>query len=114
MAGCDIFVLSSTHEGLPHVLLEAMSMGLPVIATSVGGTPEVVKNGETGILIDDGDPETLRSAILRLIDSPETLKSMRHKTELEAKSFSFPRMVKETEQVLQAVSGRSTTEQQPL
>jgi len=114
MAGCDIFVLSSTYEGLPHVLLEAMSMGLPVIATSVGGTPEVVKNGETGILIDDGDAETLRSAILRLIDSPETLRSMRNKTELEAKSFSFPRMVKETEQVLQAVSGKSTTEQQPL
>lgn len=114
MAGCDIFVLSSTYEGLPHVILEAMSLGLPVIATSVGGTPEVVKNGETGILIDDGDTETLRSAILRLIDSPETLQSMRHKTELAAKSFSFPRMVKETEQVLQAVSGRSTTEQQPV
>jgi len=114
MAACDIFILNSTYEGLPHVILEAISLQLPVITTAVGGTPEVVKNGETGILINDGDAETLRSAILRLIDSPETLQSMKHKTELEAKSFSFPRMVKETEQVLQAVSGRSTTEQQPL
>ncbi len=108
MAGCDIFILNSTYEGLSHVVLEAMSLGLPVIATSAGGTPELVKNGETGVLIKNGDPETLKSAILQLIASPERLQAMREKTKLETKNFSFPRMVKETEQVLQAVSGSST------
>jgi glycosyltransferase involved in cell wall biosynthesis len=108
MAGCDIFILNSTYEGLSHVVLEAMNLGLPIIATSAGGTPELVKNGDTGVLIKNGGPEALKSAILQLIASPERLQAMREKTKLEAKSFSFPRMVKETEQVLQAVSGSST------
>ena len=108
MAGCDIFVLNSTYEGFPHVVLEAMSLGLPVIATSAGGTPELVRNGETGILIESDGADALISAILQLIGSPETLRAMREKTRVEVKSFSFPKMVWETEQVLQKVSGTST------
>ena len=108
MAGCDIFVLNSTYEGFPHVILEAMSLGLPVIATSAGGIPELVRNGETGILIKGGDTEALRLAVLQLIGSPETLQEMGGKAKSEAKSFSFPTMVKKTEQVLQAASGSSS------
>ena len=108
MAGCDIFVLNSTYEGFPHVVLEAMSLGLPVIATSAGGIPELVRNGETGILIESDGADALTSAILQLIGSPETLRAMREKTRVEVKSFSFPKMVWETEQVLQKVSGTST------
>ena len=104
MAGCDIFILNSTYEGLSHVILEAMSLGLPVIATSVGGNPELVKHGETGLLIKSGDSEALRSAILQLIRSPELLQAMRARTNLAAEAFSFPRMVKETEEVLGTVS----------
>lgn len=51
----DVFVLNSTYEGLPHVILEALSLGVPVIATRVGGTPEVVCDGENGYLFDLGD-----------------------------------------------------------
>jgi len=102
MAGCDIFILNSTYEGLSHVILEAMSLGLPVIATSVGGNPELVKHGETGLLIKSGDPEALRSAILQLIRSPEMLQAMSENTKLAAETFSFSRMVNETEQVLSA------------
>jgi len=108
MADCDIFVLNSTHEGLSHVVLEAMSLGLPVIATSVGGTPELVRNGETGVLIKVDDTGALRSAVLQLIGSPEKLQEMGGKAKLEAKSFSFPTMVEKTEQVLQAASGSSS------
>ncbi len=104
MAGCDIFVLNSTYEGFSHVILEAMSLGLPVIATAVGGTPELVKNGETGILIKNGNAEALRSAVLQLTHSPETLQAMGEKAKSAVKTFSFPTMVTETEEVLRAVS----------
>jgi len=107
IAGCDIFVLNSAYEGLPHVLLEAMSLGLPVIGTSVGGIPELVRNDTTGILIKAGDTEGLRLAILRLIAAPQVLKKMRENAKLNAKTFSVTRMVEETERVLQTVSGRS-------
>ncbi len=107
MADCDVFVLASTYEGLPHVVLEAMSLGLPVIATSVGGTPELVQDGETGILVKGGDTEALRSAISQLITSPDMLRYMKHKTKLKAKTFSFDGMVEKTERVLRIVSSRS-------
>lgn len=68
MANCDIFILNSSYEGLPHVVLEAMSIGLPVIATAVGGTPEVIKNGENGFLIPPLDNESLTKKILQLIN----------------------------------------------
>jgi glycosyltransferase involved in cell wall biosynthesis len=69
--GCDVFCLPSHAEGLPLVLLEAMSRGKPVVATAVGGTPELVIDGETGLLVAPGDVEALRAALRRLLDDPE-------------------------------------------
>ena len=63
----DIFLLTSDHEGTPNVLLEAMSCGLPVIATRVGGVPEVVEDGVNGYLIEPSDEEQLIQRILYLI-----------------------------------------------
>src|SRR5262245_9972994 len=70
MAGCDLFALNSTHEGFPHVVLEAMSLGLPVIATAVGGTPELVSDGVNGLLITADSERALANALDRLIASP--------------------------------------------
>ena len=67
----DLFVLNSTYEGLPHVVLEAMMAGVPVIATRVGGTPEVVIHEETGLLVEPGDHHALQAAIKRLNECPE-------------------------------------------
>ena len=66
-AAADAFVLPSQREGLPLSLLEAMAAGLPVIATGVGGVPEVV-DGRTGILVSPGDVLALKEAILRLYE----------------------------------------------
>lgn len=63
----DVFVLSSENEGLPLVIPEAMASGLPVVATAVGGVPDVVPN-DTGILVPHGDDKALRAAIARLFD----------------------------------------------
>lgn len=67
----DIFVLNSTYEGLPHVVLEAMAAKVPVIATDVGGTSEVVRSDYTGILIPSKDNDALISSLNRLLHSPE-------------------------------------------
>jgi glycosyltransferase involved in cell wall biosynthesis len=67
----DAVVLPSWVEGMPLVLLEAMAHARPVVATSVGGTPEVVVDGETGLLVPPRDPQALAAAIRRLVDGPE-------------------------------------------
>jgi len=70
-AAADIFVLNSTYEGFPHVALEAMAAGVPVIAAAAGGTPEVVQPGRTGVLVSPGDDRGLRGAISALLADPE-------------------------------------------
>lgn len=67
----DIFVLPSTWEGVSLALLEAMAFGLPVIATAVGGTPEVVIDYESGILVPSGDVTALADALIMLINNPD-------------------------------------------
>lgn len=72
----DIYVLSSHYEGLPLAVLEAMAAGLPVIATNVGGVPEAVVDGVTGILVPPGQPTALAHAIVRLAIDPELAYNM--------------------------------------
>ena len=67
----SIYVLPSRYEGLPTVLLEAMSCGLPVVATAVGGTPEVISSGKNGILIRPKSPNEIADAISMLLDNEE-------------------------------------------
>lgn len=68
---CDVFLLSTTTEGLSITLLEAMASGLPVVTTNVGGNPEVVAEGETGLLVPAGSPREMADAILALVRDPE-------------------------------------------
>jgi len=70
LAAADVFVLSSSQEGLPLSVLEAMAAGLPVVATAVGGIPELVVHGETGLLVPRRDVESLSAALARLIADP--------------------------------------------
>jgi glycosyltransferase involved in cell wall biosynthesis len=63
LTAADFFVLASRDEGLPLALLEAMSHGLPAVSTSVGGVPEVVANGEDGLLVPSGDVAAMAQAI---------------------------------------------------
>jgi glycosyltransferase involved in cell wall biosynthesis len=67
----DIFVLPSYYEGMPMVVLEALSAGLPVIATSVGGIPEVVRDNYNGLLVKPGDIEAISKALETLLVNPE-------------------------------------------
>ncbi len=71
MQALDIFVLPSLIEGVSNTILEAMATGLPVVATAVGGNPELVCQGETGVTIPAEDEIAMSQAIQRYIDAPE-------------------------------------------
>ncbi len=76
MDSAKIFVLLSRWEGLPMVVLEAMSRGMSIIATNVGGIPEVIENGKEGILISPEDPEILIQTINKLLENEELRKNI--------------------------------------
>lgn len=69
--GLDLYVHSSRHEGFSNSILEAMSHALPVVATNVGGTPEAVLHGVTGLLVPRDDVDALSTAILEMLSNPE-------------------------------------------
>ena len=67
----DVFALSSVAEGMPRVLIEAMACCVPCVATNVGGVPEVLENGNLGLLVDAGKPDDLAAAIVQMVNLPE-------------------------------------------
>jgi len=71
LGSLDLFVLSSYLEGLGSSLLDAMACRLPIVATNVGGIPEVVTHGETGLLVPPRSPKALAGAILKLYENRE-------------------------------------------
>lgn len=71
LAQADIYVLPSIAEGMPRGLIEAMAVGLPVIATNVGGIPDFITHGENGLLIEVGNVDALADAIVRLTSDAE-------------------------------------------
>jgi len=75
LAASDVFVLPSLYEGMPNVVLEALAAGLPVVATAVDGTPELVQHEQTAWLVPASDSDALREGLLALLDDP----SRRHR-----------------------------------
>jgi glycosyltransferase involved in cell wall biosynthesis len=71
LAGLDVIAMPSRWEGLPLALLEAMAMSRPIVATRVSGIPDVIKDGENGLLVPAAQPKEFAAALRRLFDSPE-------------------------------------------
>jgi glycosyltransferase involved in cell wall biosynthesis len=73
LKGCHLFVLSSIMEGMPNVVMEAMAMHKPVVATDVNGVRELMVDGKTGLIIPPKEPAALAAAIAKVIDNPDLL-----------------------------------------
>ena len=93
LAGADVFVLSSRFEGLPVALMEALALGLPVVATSVGGVPEVVEHGVEGLLVPPGRPDRLADALAELAGDPVRRKEMSDAALARSADFDIARAV---------------------
>jgi glycosyltransferase involved in cell wall biosynthesis len=76
LAALDLFILPSNREGIGSILLDAMEQSLPVIASRVGGVPDIVHHGENGLLIEPARPDQLRDAILELRAAPERRRAL--------------------------------------
>jgi glycosyltransferase involved in cell wall biosynthesis len=87
----DVFLLNSIREGLPNVVLEAMALEVPVVATRVAGVPTLVKPGQTGWLIEPGETGMLDSAIAECLEGSHTDPQVRSARELIENQFSFDR-----------------------
>jgi glycosyltransferase involved in cell wall biosynthesis len=102
-AAADVVVLPSLSEGFPFVVLEALAMGKPVVATRVNGVPEIIEDGRTGLLVEPRDAAALEQAIARMLRQPEEAARMALAGQAAvAARFTAERMVRETAAALEA------------
>lgn len=97
---CMVFVLNTGYEGLSHIILEAMACGLPVVTTNVCGNPEIIQNGENGLLVEYNNKEQIKNAILRVWEDKnlrEKLISNGYKT---LEKFKLEDMINKTKKAL--------------
>lgn len=103
----DLMVLPSHTEGLPNAALEALLMEVPVLATRVGGTPEVITNGETGRLVSAHSPAELAAGILEFLAAPEAWKRMANRGRDAVKAnFDFQARTRKLESIYAGMTGR--------
>jgi glycosyltransferase involved in cell wall biosynthesis len=103
-AAADAVVLSSAWENFPHVLVEALAVGTPVIATRVGGVPEIVEDGVNGLLVSPGDPEALAGAIRRFFSDSDLRASLADAALASVARFSPDAVFDTLEATLQQVA----------
>jgi len=99
----DVFALNSTYEGLSHALVEAMSLGTPVVATNVGGNPELIESGENGILIPPKDNESLYKALKEIEQNKEAAKARAQSAMEKTKQFSSEVAIEKLVQLLKHI-----------
>ncbi|MDR7555343.1 MAG: glycosyltransferase [Armatimonadota bacterium] len=96
----DVLVVSSLDEGTPVAVIEAMAAGCPVVATRVGGLPELIRGGQTGFLVPAGDPSELASTILAVLQDPAAARAIGRRAQSVARErFASARLIAEMERL---------------
>jgi glycosyltransferase involved in cell wall biosynthesis len=114
LASATVAVMPSLNEALSNVLLESMAAGAPVVATRVGGTPEALIDGDTGLLVEPGDSAAIATAVARLLDDRQLATRLgRSARALIADKFSVDRMVRSTEQLYLSLLAKKQKQQAP-
>jgi glycosyltransferase involved in cell wall biosynthesis len=109
LAVLDVFCLPSLAEGMGLVLLEAMYFGKPVVASNVGGIPEIVKSGVNGLLVPPADARLLATAISRLLDDPTLAAKLGASGQTTFEQFSLDKMVQRTGNLYKELSSEETS-----
>jgi glycosyltransferase involved in cell wall biosynthesis len=107
LSACDLFALASHWEGAPMAVIEAMATGLPVVATAVGGVPELVVDGETGLLTPPDDAQALAAALAALADDGEKRRRFAAAAGLRAARFDVGAMVESYAAFFEESAGRA-------
>jgi glycosyltransferase involved in cell wall biosynthesis len=89
MAGADAFVLASRHEGIPVALMEASSVGLPIVASRVGGIPQILEDEVDALLVPPGEPALLAQAMKRLASDVELRSRLGRRAKLRSSMFDI-------------------------
>jgi glycosyltransferase involved in cell wall biosynthesis len=107
---CDVFALTSASEGIPQALLEACAAGIPAVGSRVGGVPEVIEHGRTGLVFAHGDKDGLTACLVNLLHDPDFARSLAEaaRSHVEA-HFHIRRMAREYHQQFVELLGRQSS-----
>ncbi|HEX4913621.1 MAG TPA: glycosyltransferase [Vicinamibacterales bacterium] len=104
IARADVFALSSHYEGFGNVLIEAMAVGVPVVATASAGTRDIIHHGVDGLLVEQHDAESLAAALVDVLSSPDRRRAMSNEARVAAERFAAPRVIARYDAVLEQVA----------
>ena len=99
-----LLILPSYIEGLPNIILEAMAYGTPVLATPVGEIPDVIKDGQTGFIMENNSPECIAENVIRALNHPNLEQITKNARALMEREFTYEKAVKRYRQILDEVS----------
>jgi glycosyltransferase involved in cell wall biosynthesis len=108
IAGLDVLVVPSRSDGSPLVVCEAMAAGIPVVASRVGGLPDLVAHGDSGLLVRPEDPEDLARTLVSLLMDPAATQALGHRARQLAEGRSHARLVDRMTEVYRAVAAPAT------
>lgn len=107
IAALDVFVLPSINEGMGRVLVQAMALEVPVVASRVGGMPEVTGDGDAGILVPPRDPAAIAEAVARLLGDPALRRALGKRGAERAQAFAVERMIAGLEDLYETLGGQA-------